>query len=99
MESINDDIDYKNYDIHEYDLFSEVKPIDKFVNEVDNILNVRNDIYEIKEQIDDTSHPEHELVLQNIIGRKSFNSRNNLFYCLDNKIVYISGNNLVLTDF
>lgn len=38
-------------------------------------------------------------MLQNIIGRKAFNSRNNLFYDYDDRVIYISGANLVITDF
>ncbi len=37
--------------------------------------------------------------LENIIGRKAYNSRNNLFYDYDERAIYISGCNLIITDF
>ena len=39
------------------------------------------------------------IFLENIIGRKAFHERNNLFYDYDERIVYIAGCNLVITDY
>ncbi len=36
--------------------------------------------------------------MQNIIGRKAYNRLNNLFYDYDEKILYLGGCNLIITN-
>ncbi len=68
-------------------------------NKIDKNILIREGIKITQGQVDDSVKPEKELILQNIIGRKAFNYRNNLFYDYDDRAVYLSGANLVITDF
>lgn len=81
-------------DAQEYYL-REIEPkveYDKIVNES---LPLRNEIVELKQNIDESVAPEIELKLEKIIGRKAFNRRNNLFYTADNKLVFAAASLIV----
>lgn len=65
---------------------------DKIINES---LPLRNEIIELKQNIDNSMEPEIELELTKVIGRKAFNRRNNLFYTADNNLVFIAASLVV----
>ena len=54
LEGYLQDKDYKNNNTEENDYFSEVKPADKFQNDCENILTIRQELNEIKDQVDYT---------------------------------------------
>lgn len=99
IESTQLDKDYDSYDIKSPDKHEEIKSLEKFTNDLAVFLPLRKEIKNVKQQIDDREEPEMEITLQNCIGRKAFNSRNNLFYDFDERIIYIAGCNLIISDF
>ena len=63
----------------------------KFNNLVDNILPLREEIYEdVMSNVEGVSDQSHDLTLKAIIGRRAFTRRNNLFYDYDGRIIYVA---------
>jgi hypothetical protein len=91
------DLDNLNYEKSQTDLFSELISKVKFKNLYNELLPLRASTGEKLRNVDDTRPPEVELRLQSIIGRKSYNRRNNLFYDFDERLLYIAGCNLIIT--
>ena len=90
------DLDNMDYAPDQPDLFSELVTKDKFTNQLNEVLPLRNEISEVKQNIEDTKEAPVELQLNNIIGRKAYNRLNNLFYDYDENILYLAGCNLVI---
>jgi hypothetical protein len=86
------------YPLDQPDLFSELVTKDKFTNLLNEVLPLRNEIAEVKQNIEDTKDSIVSLTLENIIGRKAYNKLNNLFYDYDENIIYLAGCNLVITN-
>ena len=70
-------------------MYSEIQPLEEFLNFQSQNLNLRETINEnaIQNVQEEDSH-KYELHLQAVIGRKAFTRRNNLFYDYDQRIVY-----------
>ena len=61
----------------------------KFDNLCDNILPLREEIYEdVIANIEETTEFMHDLSLKTVIGRRAFTRRNNLFYDYAGRIIY-----------
>jgi hypothetical protein len=64
---------------------------DKFDNLSDNILPLREEIYEdVISNVEESNEAVYELELKAVVGRKAFTRRNNLFYDYDSRILYIA---------
>lgn len=57
---------------------------------------MRKDITIVMDNVDFSKHMPISLNLHNVIGRKAFNQRNNLFYDYYEDIMYLIGGNLVI---
>ncbi|KAL4455920.1 hypothetical protein ABPG73_008674 [Tetrahymena malaccensis] len=90
------DLDNLTYKLDQPDIFAELVTKDKFSNLQNEVLPQRQETAETCSQIEDTKESPVELKLSNIIGRKSFNRYNNLFYDYDENILYLAGCNLVI---
>lgn len=91
------DLDYMSYEKSQEDVFAELMIKERYKKMLTEFLPLRQGIADKVKNIDDTKPPEVELKLQSIIGRKSFNRRNNLFYDYDERLIYVAGCNLVIT--
>ena len=91
------DLDNIPYSKRQSDLFAELMSKDKFKSLQDELLPLRQGISDKQKNVDDTKCPEVELQLQSIIGRKAYNRRNNLFYDYDERLIYITGCNFIIT--
>ena len=89
-------------EVHEeevLDRFFEVMSDDKFKTQLQNLLPLRNDISETIANVEEGRERKDmptELKLINIIGRKAFTRHSNLFYDFEERLIYISGCNLVI---
>lgn len=86
-----------SYEKSQEDVFAELMIKERYKKMLTEFLPLRQGIADKVKNIDDTKPPEVELKLQSIIGRKSFNRRNNLFYDYDERLIYVAGCNLVIT--
>ena len=94
------DADFMDLSSEEQEInsLSDLPSRDKFVNLLNEILQLRKQIGKIKQNTDEIEEPEIELQLEAIIGRKAYDRRNNLFYDFDEKIIYSAGNMIVMND-
>ena len=58
---------------------------------------MRREIPAILDSMDDSIDFEYSLTLEKILGRKAFQTRNNLFYDFAGRIVYVAGCNLIFS--
>jgi hypothetical protein len=63
---------------------------------MEKILTLRSDIPETIQNMETLKKSPTNLELVNIIGRKAFTRHSNLFYDFDERLVYVSGCNLVI---
>ena len=90
------DLDLLPHDRNTKDLYSEIMTKQKFSNLCDNILPLREDIYEdVIANIENTDEFSHDLTLKAVIGRRAFTRRNNLFYDYDGRIIYVASTQIV----
>jgi len=95
------DADYMDLnleDVESNNYLSELPPRDTFENLLNEILPLRHQVSEMRQNADEVDVPELELELEAIIGRKAFDRRNNLFYDFDERIIYSAGNLIVMCD-
>ncbi len=97
-EEENWEADFRDFTLDQPDPFLELPPKDKFDNLMNEILPLRHQVYEIQQNLDEITEPEINLELEAVIGRKAFNRRNNLFFDFYDRIVYSTGNLLVMYD-
>lgn len=90
--------DFRDFNTDIPDPFLELPTKEKFDNQMNEILPLRHQVYEIQQNLDEITDPEIALDLETVIGRKAFNVRNNLFYDFYDRIVYSTGNLLVMLD-
>ena len=69
------DLDHKEYIIVQNDLFGDVEPKEKFTTVMQELLESRSYISDAKQNTDETKDPDCELILTNIIGRRSYTGR------------------------
>ena len=90
------EMDHLDYDINREDVFfAELDPKDKYTTMIEQLLPIRDEVYELQQDIDKTYDPELYLELNRVIGRRSYNVRNNLFYTEDNQLVFSAGSIVV----
>ena len=84
------------HDRNTKDLYSEIMTKNKFENLCDNILPLREEIYDdVIANIEETNDYVHDLTLKSVIGRRAFTRRNNLFYDYDGRIIYVASTQIV----
>jgi hypothetical protein len=85
------DLDLLPHDRNTKDLYSEVMTKNKFDNLYDNILPLREEIYDdVIANIEETKEYTYDLTLKSVIGRRAFTRRNNLFYDYGGRIIYVA---------
>ncbi len=90
------DLDLLPHDRNTKDLYSEVMTKNKFDNLYDNILPLREEIYDdVIANIEETKEYTYDLTLKSVIGRRAFTRRNNLFYDYGGRIIYVASTQVV----
>lgn len=75
--------------------FAEVDSRDKYSTVIEQLLPARNEVVDIKQQIDVSYEPELYLSLDRVLGRRAYNRRNNLFFTDNNQLIFPAGSMLV----
>ena len=91
------ELDHLDYQMEIEEIFlREIERREEYEKIVNDSLPLRNQIVELKKNVDTSVIPEINLELKKVIGRKAFNSRNNMFYTADNNIAFIAASLIVL---
>jgi hypothetical protein len=89
-------MDHLDYDINREDVFfAEVEPQDKFTTIIEQLLPIRDEVIELQQTRDETYEAELYLELAKVIGRRSYNRRNNVFFTENNQLVFSAGSVVV----
>ena len=90
------EMDHLDYDINREDVFfAEVEPQDKFTTIIEQLLPIRDEVIELQQTRDETYEAELYLELAKVIGRRSYNRRNNVFFTENNQLVFSAGSVVV----
>ena len=93
------ELDHTGYDMNMEDMFfREIEKRDEYRKIITEMLEARNQIIELQQNIDLDVEPEVSLKLEKIIGRKAFNRRNNVYYTANNHLLFSAASLLVMVD-
>jgi WD40 repeat protein len=93
------ELDHTVYDLNMEDMFlREVEMREEHKKIITEMLEPRNQIIELQQNIDTKVEPEISLKLEKIIGRKAFNRRNNVYYTANNHLIFSAASLLVMID-
>jgi WD40 repeat protein len=93
------ELDHTEYKLDMEDMFlREVEKKSEYKKIISEMLESRNQIIELQQNIDSSIDPEVSLRLEKIIGRKAFNRRNNVYYTANNHLLFSAASLLVLID-
>ena len=91
------ELDHKDYKMEIDDIFLRgIERKEEYLKIVKEMLPLRNEIVELKQNVDTSIEPELSLKLEKVIGRKAFNRRKNMFYTQDNHLVFSAASLIVL---
>jgi len=89
-------MDHLDFEVNKEDVFfAEVDPKDKYTTIIEQLLPIRDEVADLQDKVDEIYEPELYLELDRVIGRKSYNRRNNLFYTEDNHLIFSAGSIIV----
>jgi WD40 repeat protein len=93
------ELDHTEYKLDMEDMFlREVEKKSEYKKIISEMLEARNQIIELQQNIDTSVTPEISLRLEKVIGRKAFNRRNNMYYTANNHLLFSAASMLVLVD-
>jgi WD40 repeat protein len=91
------ELDHTDYRMEMEDMFlREVEKKSEYKKIIAEMLESRNQIIELQQNIDTSVEPEISLKLEKIIGRKAFNRRNNVYYTANNHLLFSAASMLVM---
>lgn len=91
------ELDHTDYKMDMEDMFlREVEKKSEYKKIIAEMLESRNQIIELQQNIDTSVEPEISLRLEKIIGRKAFNRRNNVYYTANNHLLFSAASLLVM---
>lgn len=93
------ELDHSEYKVDMEDMFlREVEKKSEYKKIISEMLESRNQIIELQQNIDTSVETEISLKLEKIIGRKAFNRRNNVYYTANNHLLFSAASLLVMID-